>query len=218
MVATYVPGPHGPMVFSVASAAPSGSGWGDHGTWIDLSTTTVSNDTMTSNNTSDFSAARGTQGYSTGKHYFEIKALTAPGANAVHVGLLDASVATGASMNSFTLANGGSTYFNNGNAQIDGTGITGVNIGAGITLANNDVVGVAFDADNGFHYLALNNAWFLSGDPTSGALGTGHVVAYTTVRTYYPRADLWGLVNGILQLKTVSFTYTPPTGYSAWGP
>lgn len=201
------------------AASPAGSGWGDHGTWLDLSTTTITNDTVTSNNTSGYASARGTQARSTGKNYFEVKLLTAPPADAMHIGILDNSVATGSGMDTNSLANGSSNYLNNGNANGGGTGITGVNLGAGVTLANNDILAIAFDATNGFHYLAQNNVWLLSGDPTSGATGTGHVAAYSAGGSYYPWVTLWATVNGVLQLVTRAsdFTYTPPSGYSAWG-
>ncbi len=201
----------------------SASAWGDKGTWIDLSTTAIANDTATSNSTMGFASVRGTQGYdvgSGGKHYYEVKLLTAPAADAMHIGLLDATTATGVAMNTETLINGAGTYCNNGNSIVGQTGgdPTGVNLGAGCGLSTNDVLGVAFDATNGFHYLAKNNVWYISGDPTSGATGTGHIGAYVTVRTYYPWITIWGLVNAVAQIVTTtgSLTYTPPTGYSAW--
>jgi len=43
----------------------------------------------------------------------------------------------------------------------------------GATLADGDIVGIALDLDNGFIYCSKNNTWQGSGDPTSGATGTG---------------------------------------------
>lgn len=201
-----------------SAAAPSGSGWGDHGTQITLSTTVITNDTITANNNASFTAARGTQSHSTGKFYFELKLITAPSANAIHIGLLDNTVATGASMDTQTLANGVSTYCNDGNAQVDGGSVSGVNLGSAVSLTSGDILGIAFDADHGFHYFSQNGTYFLSGDPSSGASGTGHVGAYTLARNYYPRASIWGLVNCTVQLVTAAGALAHlPAGYTAWG-
>lgn len=202
------------------SAPPASSGWGDHGTWIDLSTTVVTNDTMTSNNTSNYSTARGSQARQTGKYYCEFKLITAPGANLLFLGLLDASVATGSAMDTQGLDQGVSTQFNDGTARVDGAGgeVAGVNLGSGVTLTPGDIIGIAYDGTNGFHYLSQNGTYFLSGDPTSGASGTGHVAAYTPVRNYYPRCSIWGLVNCSVQLITGSGALAHlPSGYTAWG-
>jgi hypothetical protein len=201
-----------------AVAAASGSGWGDHGTTISLSTTTISNDTATTS-TGAFSTVRGTQIRGADKRYFEVKVLTA-GSGFSIIGLMDAQTANGASMDNFQLQNSLQHYSANGTAKLNDTGIggfTGVDIGSGWSLADNDVLAVAYDGPNGFHYLALNNVWFLSGDPTSGATGTGHVAAYgvNAPLNLYPAISL--VSNGVYQLRTASFTYAPPSGYTAWG-
>ena len=43
----------------------------------------------------------------------------------------------------------------------------------GNTFTNGDIISIAFDAGNGFLYFAKNGTWQDSGDPTSGASGTG---------------------------------------------
>lgn len=211
----------GPGPASVVGGGGGGaSAWGDHGSFLDLSTTTVTNDTVTSHDTSGYAGVRGTQarGSVAGKFYFELKLLTAPAANAINLGLNDANLPSGG-MNTSTITHYMFTDFNNGNTFSDISGATAVNLGAGVTLANNDVIGVAFDVTNGFHYLALNNTWLLSGVPTSGASGTGHVGVYTVLEDFYPLVELWGVVNGLVQIVTGTgaFTYSPPSGYSAWG-
>lgn len=221
----FPPGAFQSRVATDAAPAPSGSGWGDHGTEIDLSTTTITNDTATSNSTLGFSTVRGTVAHgTTGKYYFEVKLLTAPPADALYIGLLDAATGTGAAMDTQVVNNGISTYCNDGTAHADGAiGLAGVNKGSACALAGNDILGIAYDATNGFHYLS-QNCTFLTisgvvGDPTSGALGTGHVGAYTSTAAttdFYPRVSIWGLVNGVVQLKTAALTCSLPAGYSAW--
>lgn len=202
----------------VPAPVAAGSGWGDHGTQIDLSTTTIANDTMTSNDNAGFSSARGATARTTAdKVYFEIEILTAPVADATHIGLINADTANGAAMDGFAILSGASNYFNNGNTNTNGGGIVGTNLGSGVTTANNDIVRVWWDGPNGFQYLGQNATIFLSGDPTSGASGTGHVAAYTGAFTLYPFATAWKVVNCVLKLKTASFTYPLLSGYSAWG-
>lgn len=206
-------------------SASSGSGWGDHGTQITLSTTSIANDTLTANSTTSFSTTRGTQFHTTGKFYYEVKLLTAPGANALFIGLVDAHEANGAPLDSQNIQDGVHSYFNDGTTLVNDStsGLAGVNIsGAGVTITNGDILAVAYDATNGFHYLAQNNTYFLGGDPTSGGSGTGHVGAYTGAGlglNMYPSVSIWGLVNAVVQLVTGAgaLTYAPPSGYSAWG-
>lgn len=201
-------------------AAPAGSAWGDHGLNVTVSTTTVPSDTVTggAGNGGAFSSVRGTQAYSAGKVYFEVKALTAPGTAILIVGMMDDTTANGAAMDSSSLAksSGHSMFNGNENSNV----WTGVNLGAGFSLSNNDVLAVAADFDNAFYYLALGSppaalVWFLSGDPTSGATGTGHVGIGVRVAAR-PMLSLFGVANGVFQLRTAAFDYAPPAGYSAW--
>lgn len=213
-------------------AAASASVWGDRGTFLDLSTTTITNDTVTSHDTSGFSTARGTLAHSTGKFYFEVKILSAPGANLFYIGLLDSKLATGAALDQggAGISNTVCTNCNDGTASAAevGFGCAGVNVGSGITLANNDILGVAFDATNGFHYLSKNGTFLTVGgvasDPTSGVFGTGHIGVYTSTANgtgFYPQVSIWGLVNAVAQLITdpsvIATGGRLPSGYTAWG-
>ena len=56
----------------------------------------------------------------------------------------------------------------------------------------NDVIGFAIDMDNGYFYVSHNGTWVNSGDPTSGATGTGN-----TNRTGNLNFDFTGLLMGI---------------------
>jgi hypothetical protein len=203
----------------VGGGGSSASGWGTNGSWLSVTTTTVANDTVTSNNTTDFAIARGSQAHSTGKYYFEVLVVSAPSADAMHIGLLDGTASAGG-MNQTNVVNGICTYCNNGTALRDGSsGTVGqADVGSAVTLSNGTILGIAFDADNGFHYLSKNGTFLLSGDPSSGATGTGHIGVYSGSPSMYPRISLWGLVNGVLQLVTGAgaLAYLP-SGYTAWG-
>ena len=56
-------------------------------------------------------------------------------------------------------------------------GATGTNTGSttsyGSAWSADDIIGIAMDLTNGKLYFAINNTWQDSGDPTSGATGTG---------------------------------------------
>lgn len=201
-----------------SAVVAAGSAWGDHGTVGTLSTTTIANGTWTADNSFTWTTARGTQGYSNGLHYVEFEILQASGGNEV-VGLADATTATGAALDTYPgdFARSCGTIVNNGGGIAIGAGFACATISS-FSLSNGDILAIAWDATNGFYYLAKNNGWLNSGDPTSGATGTGAVGTITAPAaspTLYP---VFGEVkNGSVKIKTASFTYTPPSGYSAWG-
>jgi hypothetical protein len=53
-------------------------------------------------------------------------------------------------------------------------------------LSTNDIVGLAFDLDNGKFYMSVNGTFVTSGDPTSGATGTGSLGDLTSGLSYMP--------------------------------
>ena len=116
-----------------------------------------------------------------------------------------------------------------------GTGSTS-NVNANYTISN--IVGVAIDADNGYVYFARDNTYVNSGDPGSGASGTGGYTFQdtTTPRTgtvfpavagyYHTAATVININFGGYTTISISsaetdengygtFEYAPPTGYYA---
>ena len=105
-------------------------------------------------------------------------------------------------------------------------------------FGDGDVISCALDKDNGFVYWARNGVWQNSGDPTSGATGTGGI-ALTSGNAGYEASDQYiigysplvansaGFANyGGFTAMTVSsgnadadgygnFEYAPPSGYYA---
>jgi len=49
----------------------------------------------------------------------------------------------------------------------------------GASFANDNIVNLAIDCDNGAAYVGVNNAWSNSSDPTSGASKTGAILTWT---------------------------------------
>jgi hypothetical protein len=105
----------------------------------------------------------------------------------------------------------------------------------GDTLSAGDILGIALDLDNSKLYFAKNGVWQNSGDPTSGATGTG-AVSITSGETYFfvtGDADASTVTttsanfgNGFFGTTAVSsaqnpddgigiFEYDVPTGYRA---
>jgi len=107
---------------------------------------------------------------STGKWYWEIK-ITASGSARDFVGIADkiatASNYTPYSGNSKVLSYYGFT----GQSVAGSTGNSGTPYGA--TFTTGDIIGVAMDLDNNKLYFSKNGTFQNSGDPTSGATGTG---------------------------------------------
>ena len=104
------------------------------------------------------------------------------------------------------------------------------------TYTAGDIIGIAFDMDNGAVYFAKNNTWLNSGDPTSGSSKTGSFLNFTVddTRIATPALDSYtgGFVTGnfgqdssFAGTETAQgntdgngqgdFYYTPPSGYLA---
>ena len=118
-----------------------------------------------------------TLGVSSGKYYCEIKNLT-PSGRGHAIGIsgkqCDASNDTlGGDIDGFAYRETGS-YKNNGSTTAYGDSYT-----------QNDIIGIALDLDNNKLYFSKNGTWQNSGDPTSGATGTGAISIGTPSTGYY---------------------------------
>ena len=136
--------------------------------------------TTTSNNTYNM----GTFGVSKGKWYYEVKIVDSSSNGTIGVGWI-ASNPTSTSDQMKNKSNQ-STYRDNGTIFANGSEVV-----TGSSLANNDIVGVYFDADNNFVYFAKNGDLQNSGNPTSGSSGTGGfdpglAATATTEGFYFP--------------------------------
>ena len=102
------------------------------------------------------------------------------------------------------------------------------------SIAQNDIVSIAVDMDNGKIYFGHNGTWLESGDPTSGSTGTGSAYDITTGCCYLPAFTVYdtnsilaaNFGNGYFGTTAVSsagtnasgigtFEYDVPTGYTA---
>ena len=188
--------------------------------------TTFANGNNTVNyNTDSSRSAFGTLGMTSGKYYFEVK-IVSDSNNKGAYGICDTLYNNLNAVGAFIDSSSGYGYFANGQSYNGGTGAS---FGAAITTG--DIVGVALDMDNLKLYFSKNGTWQNSGDPTSGASGTGAAYTVTADRTYLPAIRVrngtkgaFNFGNGSFEATAVSsagtgastpgtFEYDVPTGY-----
>ena len=160
-----------------------------------------------SRSTSSWGSVRGTIGMSSGKWYFEYtcsNSTTAAntGQQIIGIGLASASLSsyTGSDANGWGYSSYDGKKYNN---QSGGTG-SGTAYGSAWT--NGDVVGVAFDADNGTLTFYKN--------------GTSQGTAYSSMSlgTYFPMIGVYGgstTASGNFNYGSRPFAYTAPSGFKA---
>ena len=154
-----------------------------------------------------------TMGMSSGKWYFEVDINVGGGARTVGILPADAFAKSGktTTTNYDTYYNDGALSYSGFSQKIEGHG-TSVTINTyGDTWTTNDVIGVAFDADNGKLFFAKNNTWQESGDPAAGTNA-----AFTGVSgTYVAHAGGAQGFTATFNFGQRAFAYTPPTGFKA---
>tara|TARA_R110002051_G_C8737131_1_gene498591 strand:- start:559 stop:2013 length:1455 start_codon:yes stop_codon:yes gene_type:complete len=138
----------------------------------------------------DWGSWSGSMGALNGKWYFEGKRIS-PANHNVLIGVLSENATqnnTNAG-NNYLLGNasqyqGCGVFSNNGNSH-PGSGASGAAYGT--AYGNGVIVGVAFDLDNEKIYFSNAGTWMASGDPESGATGTGSMTNLTqTTEFYFP--------------------------------
>ena len=92
----------------------------------------------------------------------------------------------------------------------------------GSSYTTNDIIGVALDLDNNKLYFSKNGTWQNSGDPTSGATGTGALSitdpSSTPLGFYFPAICYYNVSNtGTFNANfgSSAFSYSVPSGYYA---
>ena len=179
-----------------------------------------------------------TLGASTGKYYFEVRVDNREeiDLNNFVVGITDYEQSddqTATNGKFFAFSRGYGYHAKNGD-KLNNDSVTANGVAYGSSWTTNDIIGCAFDLDNGKIYFSKNGVWQNSGDPTSGATGTGSAFDIATGYTYFPvMAQYYGnehysfnFGNGVFGNGTVAsagtnasgngiFEYDVPTGYTA---
>ena len=169
-----------------------------------------------------------TLGASSGKYYCEVKNLT-PSGRGLTIGISGRFCSS--SNDSLGSDLDGFGYTQTGNYRNNNT-----ETAYGDTYTENDIIGIALDLDNNKLYFSKNGTWQNSGDPTSGATGTGAISIGTPSTGFYfiSLGDNSGNTttfetnfgNGYFGTTAVSsaenpddgigiFEYAVPTGYKA---
>ena len=185
--------------------------------------------------TSQYSSDLATLGVSSGKYYWEIEFDVDNAGNQVaHIGIkssydTNTSSMLGGNTNDYAYRGFNGEYMTGGTSTAYGN-----------TYTAGDIIGVALDLDNNKLYFSKNGTWQNSGDPTSGATGTGAISitdpASTNFGVYIPAISYntgsftgtfkCNFGNGYFGTTAVAsgnaddnglgiFEYAPPTGYLA---
>ncbi len=183
--------------------------------------------------TSGYYWSRSTLGVSSGKYYFEAKLSSSPTHG--HIGIVDEAPDSSTDSGFEDDAYNWGYKTSNGNVYNNGS-----NVSYGDTYTTGDIVAVALDLDNNKLYFSKNGTWQNSGDPTSGATGTGAISitdpsSTNTGNYFFAVGDNASATNGTWQTNfgngyfgttAVSsaqnpddgigiFEYSVPTGYKA---
>ena len=151
----------------------------------------------------------------TGKWYFEITVDNYP--NFYFIGVNNASSLT-ANKNQYPgYADGSASFLFHTSADYVYYGNNGNNYytpGSSTTLANGNKLGVAYDADTGAMWIAKNNSYLYSGNPSTGA--NPLFIGYTPGELVYFSVSSWAQnVQTSFNFGQKSFSYTPPTGFNS---
>jgi hypothetical protein len=164
---------------------------------------------------------------STGKWYWEIKVVNV-GSNTHPIGIVGAdwsdinSTSPGDSFDNDTT---GISYIQTGEKDVAGSRSS-----YGNSYTTNDIIGVAMDLTNSKLYFSKNGTFQNSGDPTSGATGTGAISIVSghsylaSFAHYNTMVDSINFGNGFFGVTAVAssnadaaghglFEYAVPTGY-----
>ena len=174
----------------------------------------------------------GTFGVSAGKWYWEVNYSAKSNTDAAMIGIAEAPTLSASDVLGNTARS--VSYYTNGNKYV---GTSGASYGNTYTVG--DIIGVALDMDNAKLYFSKNGTWQDSGDPESGATGTGAIgitaAASTSHGFYFPAVGDYGTptttsITFYLNFGNPSyaissgnadadgygnFEYAPPSGYFA---
>ena len=165
--------------------------------------------TNTLNSSPHHGLAHGTMAVAKGKWYWEVR-VDAIGGTAMGIGAEEVS----AFGKNNVAGNQGISLFNHGYTHQRGSDVA---VSGDTTYTTNDIIGVALDMDNRKIYFHKDGTYFNSGDPTSGATGTGAISFNAADVTMTPAVSNYN--SGICNVNfgnpawTVSSTQADDDGY-----
>ena len=181
------------------------------------------NNSITASDSGNWCSTQSTLGASAGKYYCEIKVNAVGSFHAIGVGY-QPNITNTTSTQLIGELTGSAGWRNNGVLPHGGSNIN--------TYTTGDILMIAMDLDNQKLYFGKNGTWENSGDPTSGATGTGSLKDLTANEYYHfvicPRggSTYCNFGNGYFGTTAVSsaqnpddgigiFEYDVPAGYRA---
>jgi len=135
---------------------------------------TFSDGNLTANSSSGWDNNLSTIAIDNGKWYAEFKQVSTDGTLYTFVGISEVDGVANAGTTSLFDLTTTKAYHQDGKVYT-GTGSGNTGVSYGDTFAVGDIIGIALDMDNLKMYFSKNGVWQNSGDPTSGATGTGAV-------------------------------------------
>ena len=141
---------------------------------------TISNGNLsiTGNSSSAWRSLPATLGVSSGKWYYEAKIKSF--STGLHLGIIDYSQVPNSNAYAYQYSRA-YMYKDDGNKANNNTSSS-----YGNSFTTGDIIGVAMDLDNNKIYFSKNGTFQNSGDPTSGATGTGSAFDITSGYNYTP--------------------------------
>ena len=199
-------------------------------TQADGYTITNGNNSITGNASNAWRSLYGTLGASTGKFYWEQKINNNTDSSHI-IGISDIDKMKNINDNDFENASTSAYGYRPDGAKISKNTLSA---GYGNTYTTNDIIGVAVDLDNSKIYFSKNGTWQNSGDPTSGATGTGAAYTIDANTTYTATTSTnqgnnyysYNFGNGVFGATAISsegsnasgigkFEYDVPAGFTA---
>ena len=176
---------------------------------LDSLTQTLSNGNLDIASGASYGTTRGTIGVSSGKWYWEYTMNSLVSNTRGNVGIAKAAATltsyVGSDAYSWGYHSGDGNKYDNGNTTSYGNSYT-----------SSDVIGVAFDADNGKLFFSKNGTWQASGDPVAG---TNAAFTGLTSGPYFPATSFITGTGGASSISCNhgqrAFAYTAPSGFKA---
>jgi hypothetical protein len=143
---------------------------------------------------------------STGKYYWEY---TVNDSGNHIVGILDANGSLGAN----TYIYGSNLYGYGWQSAAALKGNNGVTSSYGSAATTNDVIMIAFDADNRSLFVGKNGTWFNSSNPATNT--SPMYSSIPTTLTFFPTFAQYSTVSSATNFGQRPFSYTPPSGFKS---
>ena len=171
--------------------------------------------TVTPSGVTGNQALRGTISHNTGKLYVEFLSNAAATSTAMMFGFADT---TFNAVNQYLGSNGVSVGLQMAGASYTTSGFTVPVAPGAFTPGLNDVFTLAIDFAAGKAWFGVNNTWFASGNPATGANPFITIAAPAAGVALFPGMTFYGAGQGVwtLQPSAASQKYAPPAGFSAW--